>query len=116
MTGDHFEFCPKMHHIRLDAAPVFYFSFWVFGWGSIQIWPQKVDFWAKKWGCIQEKPQKVDFSKTWGSIQEWGCIQADTVYYTTYYLIAKWLKYCFHGFHLDRNKNFLKVRFLRYLI
>ena len=67
------------YRIRLNAAPGFYFSFWVFGWGSIQIWPQKVDFWAKKWGCIQENPQKVDFSKTWGSIQEWGCIQADTV-------------------------------------
>ena len=25
------------------------------------------------WGCIS-------FSKGWGSIQEWGCIDADTVY------------------------------------
>ena len=38
------------------------------------------DFLTKKWGFIQEKPQKQDFSITWGSIQEWGCNQADTVY------------------------------------
>ena len=36
---------------------------------------------AKKSGFIQEKPQKQDFSITWGSIQEWGCNQADTVSY-----------------------------------
>ena len=40
-----------------------------------------MDFLTKKWGCIQEKPQKQDFSITWGSIQEWGCNQADTVCY-----------------------------------
>ena len=40
---------------------------------------QKVDFLTKKWGFIQEKPQKQDFSISWGSIQEWGCNQADTV-------------------------------------
>ena len=32
------------YRIRLNAAPGFYFPFWVFGWGSIQIWPT--------WGCI----------------------------------------------------------------
>ena len=38
-----------------------------------------MDFLSQKWGFIQEKPQKLDFSITWGSIQEWGCNQADTV-------------------------------------
>ena len=38
-----------------------------------------MDFKAKKWGFIQENPQKRDFSHTWGCIQEWRCIEADTV-------------------------------------
>ena len=51
-----------IYRIRLIATPGFYFSKWVFGWGSIQKIPQKVDFLTKKWGFIQEKPQKQDFS------------------------------------------------------
>ena len=35
----------------------------------------------KKRGFIQEKTPKQDFSITWGSIQEWGCNQANTVLY-----------------------------------
>ena len=50
------------YRIRSNAAPGFYFSIWVFGWGSIQKIPQKVDFLTKKWGFIQEKTQKLDFS------------------------------------------------------
>ena len=50
------------YRIRDITAPGFYFSIWVFGWGSIQKIPQKVDFLSKKWGFIQEKPQKLDFS------------------------------------------------------
>ena len=50
----------------MNAAPGFYFSKWIFGWGSIQNIPQKVDFLAKKWGFIQEKPQKHDFSHYMG--------------------------------------------------
>ena len=50
------------YRIRVNAAPGFYFSIWVFGWGSIQMIPQKVDFLTKKWGFIQEKTQKLDFS------------------------------------------------------
>ena len=68
------------YRIRLIATPGFYFSKWVFGWGLIQKILQKVDFLTKKWGFIQEKPQKQDFSISWGSIQEWGCNQADTVF------------------------------------
>ena len=67
------------YRIRLIATPGFYFSKWVFGWGLIQKILQKVDFLTKKWGFIQEKSQKQDFSISWGSIQEWGCNQADTV-------------------------------------
>ena len=67
------------YRIRLIATPGFYFSKWVFGWGLIQKILQKVDFLTKKWGFIQEKPQKQEFSISWGSIQEWGCNQADTV-------------------------------------
>ena len=48
-------------------------------WGSIQNIPEKVDFWAKKLGFIQENPKNLTFHITWGSIQEWGCIQEDTV-------------------------------------
>ena len=54
------------YRIRLNAAPGFYFSKWIFGWGSIQNISQKVDFLAKKWGFIQEKPQKHDFSNYMG--------------------------------------------------
>ena len=42
--------------------------------------PSKSGLLDKKVGFIQEKPQKQDFSISWGSIQEWGCNQADTVY------------------------------------
>ena len=45
------------YRIRDITDPGFYFSIWVFGWGS-----------------IQEIIQKVD------SIQEWGCNITDTVY------------------------------------
>ena len=44
----------------------FYFSKWIFGWGSIRNISQKVDFLAKKWGFNQEKPQKHDFSHYMG--------------------------------------------------
>ena len=54
------------YRIRVNAAPGFYFSIWVFGWGLIQKVLQKVDFLSKKWGCIQEKPQKLDFSQYLG--------------------------------------------------
>ena len=54
------------YRIRSKAAPGFYFSIWVFGWGSIQKIPQKVDFLTKKWGFIQEKTQKLDFSHNLG--------------------------------------------------
>ena len=50
------------YRIRLIATPGLYFSKQVFGWGSIQKIPEKVDFLTKKWGFIQEKPQKQDFS------------------------------------------------------
>ena len=79
-----------VYRIRSKAAPGFYFSIWVFGWGSIQKIPQKVDFLTKKWGFIQEKPQKQDFSIFWGSIQEWGCNQADTVCeHNMYYSVVR---------------------------
>ena len=126
------------YRIHLNAAPGFYFLFWVFGRGSIEIWPT--------WGCIwagvvsirvsweseqtvsllikffdliymysqntkvclnSERLEKLKLLLTgevglysswssivsklffdwgcirlwmgWGSIQEWGCIQANTV-------------------------------------
>ena len=70
----------------LDCNPrvlFFKMSFWV-GVNSKNpsisgLFDQKVDFLTKNWGFIQEKPQKQDFSISWGSIQEWGCNQADTV-------------------------------------
>ena len=34
---------------------------------------------ATRRALIQEKTQKRDFSQTWGSIQEWRSIEADTV-------------------------------------
>ena len=70
-----------IYRIRVIAAPGFYFSIWVFGWGTIQKIPQKVVFLSQKWGFIQEKPQKLYFSITWGSIQEWGSNIADIVYH-----------------------------------
>ena len=129
---------PPIYRIHLNAAPGFYFLFWVFGRGSIEIWPT--------WGCIwagvvsirvsweseqtvsllikffdliymysqntkvclnSERLEKLKLLLTgevglysswssivsklffdwgcirlwmgWGSIQEWGCIQANTV-------------------------------------
>ena len=41
---------------------------------------KKWTFKQKSGGFNQENPQKRDFSQTWGSIQEWRCIEADTVY------------------------------------
>ena len=58
--------------IRVNAAPGFYFSIWVFGWGSIQKIPQKVDFLTKKLGFIQEKPQNLDFSHNLGHYSRVG--------------------------------------------
>ena len=40
---------------------------------------KKWTFKPKKWGFIQQKPQKCDFLHTWGSIEEWRCIEADTM-------------------------------------
>ena len=40
---------------------------------------KKWTFMQKKWGFMQENSQKRDFPQTWGSIQEWRCIEADTV-------------------------------------
>ena len=54
---------PIAYRIRSSITTGLYFSKWVFGWGSIQKIPQKVDFLTKKWGSIQEKPQKQDFWK-----------------------------------------------------
>ena len=61
----------------------FYFSILVFGWGSIQKIPQKLDFLTKKWGSIQEKTQKQNF---WKRVRLYsrvgpGCIRADMVVY-----------------------------------
>ena len=50
-----------------------------FGVGVNSKTPQKVVFLSKKWGFIQEKPKNCTFHITWGSIQEWGSIRADTV-------------------------------------
>ena len=41
------EHCGLSNRIRLTANPWFYFSKWIFGWGSIQNIPQNVEFWAK---------------------------------------------------------------------
>ena len=76
--GDQSFYLKSTYRICLIASPGCYFSKWVFGWGLIKKILQKVDFLTKKWGFIQEKPQKQDFSISWGSIQEWGCNQADT--------------------------------------
>ena len=51
------------YHIHSSITTGFFFSIWVFGWGSIQKIPKKVDIFTKKWGSIQEKPQKQDFWK-----------------------------------------------------
>ena len=40
---------------------------------------KKWTFKQKSGGFIQENPKKRDFSHTWGYIQEWRCIEADTV-------------------------------------
>ena len=67
----------KMHkipyRILLNAAPVFYFSKWIFGWGSIQNNPQKVGLYSRK------TTKTWLFTNTWDSIQEWVCIGVDTV-------------------------------------
>ena len=34
------------YRIDLNATPGFYFSFWVLGWGSIQIWPTWGSIWV----------------------------------------------------------------------
>ena len=45
---------------------------------------KKEDFSTKKWGSIQEECSKIGhFTFTRGSIQEWGCIQVDTVSITS---------------------------------
>ena len=47
-----------MYRIRLIATPGFYFSKWVFGWGSIQKIPEKVEFLNKKGGLFKKNPKK----------------------------------------------------------
>ena len=50
----------QTYRIRLIKAPGFYFSKWIFGWGSIQIW--------STWGCIQAGVLFIkDPEERWGS-------------------------------------------------
>ena len=60
----------------------------------------------KKWGFIQENPQKRDFSHTWGSIQEWHCIEVevDTVIdIRLYFVVMQYNSY--FGLFVFRFRN-----------
>ena len=41
---------------------------------------QKWTFWPQSGGLLKKNSNNRTFHITWGSIQEWGCIDADTVF------------------------------------
>ena len=56
------------YRIRLNAAP---------GFNSKYL--------SKSGVLFKKTPKNMTFHTTWGSIQEWSCVQADTVHYITSY-------------------------------
>ena len=63
----------------LPQGSFFQYGFWV--GVNLKKYLKKWSFWAKSGGLFKKNPKNWTFHITWGSIQEWGSIRADTVSY-----------------------------------
>ena len=61
----------------LPRGSIFQYEF--LGGGQFKKSLKKWTFLTKTWGFIQETPQNWTFHIIWGSIQEWGSNNADTI-------------------------------------
>ena len=68
-----------MYRIRVNAAPGFIFQYGFLGGGQFKKSLKKRSFSAKSGGLFKKNPKNWTFHITWGTIQEWGCIDSDTV-------------------------------------
>ena len=69
-----------IYRIRANATPGLYCSKWVLGEVQFKKSLKSGLFNKQKSGVLfEKKPQNRTFHITWGSIQELGCISADTV-------------------------------------
>ena len=59
-----------------------------FGGFQFKISLKKLTFEPKSRVLFEKKPKNLTFHITWGSIQDWGCIEADTVCTSTYLPIS----------------------------
>ena len=57
------------------------FQYGFLGGGQYKKSLKKWTFWAKSGGLFKKTPKNWTFHITWGSIQEWGCNIADTVFF-----------------------------------
>ena len=64
--------------LMLPRGSIFQYGF--LGGGQFKKYLKKWTFWPKSGGLFKKNPKNCTFHITWGSIQEWGCIRADTVY------------------------------------
>ena len=62
----------------LPQGSIFQYGF--LGGGQFKKYLKKWSFWAKSGGLFKKNPKNWTFHITWGSIQEWGSIRADTVF------------------------------------
>ena len=64
---------------------------------------KKWTFEPKSGGLFKKNPKNGTFHITWGSIQEWGCNQADMVYFTLNYANSQNIStYKFRDVSLDK--------------
>ena len=64
---------------------------------------KKWTFEPKSGGLFKKTPKNGTFHITWGSIQEWGCNQADMVYFTLNYANSQNIStYIFRDLSLDK--------------
>ena len=57
-----------------------FFQYGFLGGGQFKNSLKKWTYWAKSGGLFKKKPQNWILHIIWGSIQEWGSINADTVF------------------------------------
>ena len=55
------------------------FQYGFLGGDQFKKYLKKWSFWAKSGGLFKKNPKNWTFHITWGYIQEWGYIDADTV-------------------------------------
>ena len=83
----------------VDCNPRVLFLKWVFGWVGVNS--------KNPLSLLKKNPKNSTFHITWGSIQEWGCNQADTVINKKYFFGTERHRYYFliSWFMVDQGKG-----------